>query len=805
MTLTTRPLRLHLQSVIGAPLGGAKVTLHLSSYQADGIEIVPLVWTLTEDPLVTGDYIGPIWPNTRTNDGTHYDLLVQANEQKLLTHLVTVAEGGTEAVLNLKINPPPYPPVYGAQAATDTANNFADAAGTSATLAAQYAQGLGDVSGAVTAAQEAAQQAALAEAQRLAYEDRVYPGVYSTPPTNKPHSAAPSAEGDRCVILIGGTPYEHLRLGGGWVIPNIDSANLALPGGSSLVGYDGGTAQDILDSVKPLTSYAALRSYTGRASGVRITAPGIGGQFWRDAADVSTADDGGTVIVDGTGRRWKREFLGAASVMWWGCKGDGVTDDTTNLQAAFNAMRGRSILIPPGSFVHADLRMDGATYNGTWLRCEGELKLKQRPAGGSTFGGAWVGFLLRDVSNVTIDYKGDGNRAAQPMQEHAFLVAIAGGSGINFPTFFAREVRGDGIYINQLNWASASAIPENITFGQFSVVNSADDGRNAMSIISASRVSIGDFKSIRVGGMVGITQPGGLDLEPNHDFQTIDSVHVGAAYIDTAGNFGFQAIGQARSTLGGNIRGFSAGKVHVIARGTAGSLTPVSFRHCQDVSVDFFVDFQVPSQQAHVALYVDNARNLKLNGVTAGGALGARIGYGAQVKELDLKIVCRNYSYAAVQAVLLSNSKVDLTAQTEATPVSWMPAALYVRSLTFSGPQLVNVDFTVNCPKSATTGVYGCFNETTNLATFDNVRFIDGNLRGYPTLERAFGGYGVGVKRINVAGVNDGTAPPPGGSGAWDAGNEVKNSVPAAGGVPGWVCTAAGSPGTWKALPALAA
>lgn len=236
MSLTTRPMRLHLRSVLGNPLPGAKVTLQLSAYQADGIEIVPLVWALTEDPLVPGDYIGPIWPNTRTDDGTHYDLLVQASEQKLLTHLVTVTEGETEVILNLKINPPPYPPVYGAQAATNTANTFADAAGTSATIAAQYAAGLGDVSGAVAEAQAAAAQAAAAEEQRLAYEDRIYPGVYSTPPTNKPHSGAPSAEGDRCVILVDGTPYEHLRVGGGWLIPNVDAVALALPSGSSKVG-----------------------------------------------------------------------------------------------------------------------------------------------------------------------------------------------------------------------------------------------------------------------------------------------------------------------------------------------------------------------------------------------------------------------------------------------------------------------------------------------------------------------------------------------------------------------------------------
>lgn len=50
--------------------------------------------------------------------------------------------------------------------------------------------------------------------------------------------------------------------------------------------------------------------------------------------------------------------------------------------------------------------------------------------------------------------------------------------------------------------------------------------------------------------------------------------------------------------------------------------------------------------------------------------------------------------------------------------------------------------------------------------------------------------------------VAHGTAVPT--TGTWSRGDIVWNTAPAAGGAPGWICTGAGSPGTWKAMANLA-
>lgn len=63
------------------------------------------------------------------------------------------------------------------------------------------------------------------------------------------------------------------------------------------------------------------------------------GWFFLDAADTTTADDDGTVLVDSIGRRWKRSYDGAKMAAWWGVK-DGA-DISTPLQNALNTGGGK--------------------------------------------------------------------------------------------------------------------------------------------------------------------------------------------------------------------------------------------------------------------------------------------------------------------------------------------------------------------------------------------------------------------------------------------------------------------------------
>lgn len=176
-------------------------------------------------------------------------------------------------------------------------------------------------------------------------------GAYAEDPTTDPLGNPPT-EGDE----YWNTTAKLLKRWNGttWQASDINTANLAASSGSSLVGYDGGTVQDVLDGAKSLQDYAALRSYSGRATRVYITGTlvtskpsGITGVFQYDPTDTTSADNGGTIIVGAGGRRWKRDYNGPVMAAWFGVSTLG-SDVTTQVHAAINSTPFGELVFPTG-------------------------------------------------------------------------------------------------------------------------------------------------------------------------------------------------------------------------------------------------------------------------------------------------------------------------------------------------------------------------------------------------------------------------------------------------------------------------
>ncbi|TMV52834.1 hypothetical protein FE783_01140 [Paenibacillus mesophilus] len=101
--------------------------------------------------------------------------------------------------------------------------------------------------------------------------------------------------------------------------------------------------------VEPAT-IVQIRSGTAPAADTvyYVTDAGQEGLFVYDAADTVSADNTGTMLVSASGARYRRTFDEAASVKWFGAKGDGVADDTNAIQLAIDSCS--NVYFPPGDY-----------------------------------------------------------------------------------------------------------------------------------------------------------------------------------------------------------------------------------------------------------------------------------------------------------------------------------------------------------------------------------------------------------------------------------------------------------------------
>jgi hypothetical protein len=234
------------------------------------------------------------------------------------------------------------------------------------------------------------------------------------------------------------------------------SAALAASSGAALVGFDGGTLQDVLDDAKPMQSYTALRAYTGRATGVRITTPGVAGFFARSTTDTTSADNGGTIIVDGSGRRWLRLYSGAVNVKWFGAVGDGVTDDTAAIQAGLtylNARDGGVLWFPKGAYLVSDRCF---VYSSTTVLGESGAVLKPTAAA------SMLAVLQVSAGSSNVAVRG----LSFDMNETSMIAVLAGSTGcskllVKGCRFYNSTIANSSAYIVTHNGIDGVAITGN--------------------------------------------------------------------------------------------------------------------------------------------------------------------------------------------------------------------------------------------------------------------------------------------------------------------------------------------------------
>jgi hypothetical protein len=122
----------------------------------------------------------------------------------------------------------------------------------------------------------------------------------------------------------------------------------------------------------PVANIATFRSNTNTDAlifleGYTSINDGAEGLFQYISTDTSSADNGGTIIVDAGGRRYHRADAGNVNVKWFGAKGDGATNDTTAIQATDTYARtfGGSVFLPGGTYMVSQLVLyTGSNWRG---------------------------------------------------------------------------------------------------------------------------------------------------------------------------------------------------------------------------------------------------------------------------------------------------------------------------------------------------------------------------------------------------------------------------------------------------------
>lgn len=251
--------------------------------------------------------------------------------------------------------------------------------------------------------------------------------VLATPPGSP-------VDGDRYLVAGSGTSGVFVgkenqvaeRSSGAWGFSGAPAAGQQLSVGQLLLQYNAGwklSPANVFDTVTALlvatAAYGLADGVSFRCAGRASAKDGGGADFYYDASDSSTADNGGTVRVDGASHRLKAKVIDPRQLpAIFGMVADGTADDKTAFQAMVNwayAQKIRDVYLPRG-----DIALSGSVFVPYGIMVRGQLSSvgdPSRPAtrivtrtSASYTNGFMLGFNTADNStqSANANYYGGG-------------------------------------------------------------------------------------------------------------------------------------------------------------------------------------------------------------------------------------------------------------------------------------------------------------------------------------------------------------------------------------------------------------
>ena len=475
----------------------------------------------------------------------------------------------------------------------------------------------------------------------------------------------------------------------------------------------------------------------------------------------------------------------------YGVKGDGITDDTEAFQNMVNGNRGGVCYVPHGMRpMIGGVTLIGSSYDGTVVRVDGELVLKRCPSSrGRNYQGAWVGMAFENTDRCCFDGAWDGNRHNQPANEHIFCIALSGVSNWRSGVMSFREIRGDGLYLDQSRWAAeGSPACRNISVGSIQGYNSDNDGRNLVSVIACQGLTIGTLESYQIGGVIGgVVEPGGFDIEPDFGFQACTDISVGALCVVTAGTSGVQLAGKAVSGDGSRdwcVRRISIGGGTVVNTAHAGLVV----RRARDVNIRCVVKTG--------SAIIDYADHIDLDvTVNSPSRVGLYLGYADFVQDSIVRVNVGAYQGAGIVAIGVNRCRLSGRVTGAQTAKSGFAVQITDRG---RGITQTGVVYSIDCPYDGRNerGIYA-----RGIRVGGGTCVRDCDLSGYHNLNVQIdtGGGTLFIPTYNVVGRNIAsgrTAAPT--QGYWAKFDEVVLDQSKGGTIPRVKCVQSGQPGRWK-------
>ena len=479
-----------------------------------------------------------------------------------------------------------------------------------------------------------------------------------------------------------------------------------------------------------------------------------GGSFRLETGSTATTNTG-TVFAASGGGRWLRVNPLPLNVQWFGAVGDGVTDDHAAFMAAHDALlpEGGTILVPKGYY-----RLSAAINQHCPVIWQGE--------------GNSAAFADRTIGSFTMNAQGSVLLIDSGVQAFIINASNTDGTGTapdgTYPNGAGSALRdlyirsnGGGSSVDGI-WMRATATLENVTIRGFtgrglrieasvSASNPVKGNANLWMLTNVDLIGNGSHglhvKSNDANAGVATR----VNSTANGGWGVLDESLIGNTYV---------ACHQASNTLGAMKTIDTApntvigGYIEITAAGDN-----ADFGNATTVIGD--LAGQSTSSSASSRAFV----------MTAGLSVAApyrHLNRRASPSVLGV-IGSLQPNYGAIgwgssNDVIGANNQADWQIQYNTTSKWW--------DFQYQGG---GNPFTVmRFPTGSTLA-----NPRKFAADFPNGHFLGGLFRGI------------------------GSAAPT--TGAWLQGDIIENSAPAAGGNAGWICTTAGSPGTWKSFGAIAA